>query len=205
MADDTIDELRLTFETALLKTDNEQRERLLEHLGPGGQGQSKFAQFHLICQSIEQNIGSVHNPQRYLNDLIAVITLDLPAIEGDIDFYLGGAPETAEVDDILASIRQTTSDEIQSLQKQLDMLNGQLRRPRSIPVSDHFATPEQPAIFRRDFKIAGQVGEPGQADKLNYIGLIHQIDADLKRGYDESEIVEAKLRDRWVNLARKTN
>ena len=90
----------------MLKTDNEQRERFLEHLGLGGQGQSKLAQFHLIRQSIEQNIGSVRNPQRYLNDLLAVITLDLPAIEGDIDFYPGGAPETAEVDDFLALIRQ---------------------------------------------------------------------------------------------------
>ena len=43
-------------------------------------------------------------------------------------------------------------------------------------------------------KIAGQVGEPGQADKLNYIGLIHQIDADLKRGYDECEIVEGVIK-----------
>ena len=59
MADEAINELRLTFETAMLKADNKQRECLLEHLDLGDQGQIKFEQFHLIRQSIEQNIGSV--------------------------------------------------------------------------------------------------------------------------------------------------
>ena len=67
MADEITDELRLTFEAAMLETDQGQHERLLEYLDLDGQGQSKFEQLKLIRDSVEQDIGSVSNPQWYLN------------------------------------------------------------------------------------------------------------------------------------------
>jgi hypothetical protein len=50
------------------------------------------------------------------------------------------------------------------------------------------------ALLRRDFKISGQIGEPGQAEKLTYISLNHQIESGLKRKYTEDEIVDAVIR-----------
>ena len=47
---------------------------------------------------------------------------------------------------------------------------------------------------RREFKIFGQIGEPGQTDKLSFVSLTHQIDSGLKRKYKESEIVDAVIR-----------
>ena len=85
-----------------------------------------------------------------------------------------------EQDGPKSSIRQKTSNEIEPLHNQLNTIKGQLRKPRAINVPDHFAATEQLEIFRRNFKIAGQFGEPGQPNKLKYIRLIHQIDAGLK-------------------------
>eukprot|EP00112_Aurelia_sp_Birch-Aquarium-sp1_P009685 Seg2108.5 transcript_id=Seg2108.5/GoldUCD/mRNA.D3Y31 product="hypothetical protein" protein_id=Seg2108.5/GoldUCD/D3Y31 len=47
------------------------------------------------------------------------------------------------------------------------------------------------SMFRREFRIIGQVGEVGQRDKLSYVSLIRQVEAGLERGYAEKEIVNA--------------
>ena len=49
------------------------------------------------------------------------------------------------------------------------------------------------SFLRREFKISGQIGEPGQTDKLTFVSLTHQIDSGLKRQY-ECEIVDAVIR-----------
>ena len=56
------------------------------------------------------------------------------------------------------------------------------------------------SIFRREFKIQGQIGEPGQKDKLNYQSLISQIESGLKKGYTESEVVTAVIRSIQAGL-----
>ena len=55
---------------------------------------------------------------------------------------------------------------------------------------------ESPAIplFRKEFKISGQIGDLRQKDRLSFTSLAHQIDAGLSRGYKEEEIVEAVIR-----------
>ena len=50
------------------------------------------------------------------------------------------------------------------------------------------------SLSRRAFKISGQIGEPGQADKLTFVSGTHQIDSGLKRQYKEWEIVDAVIR-----------
>ena len=49
------------------------------------------------------------------------------------------------------------------------------------------------SIFRRDFKIQGVEGDPGQKDKLGYQALISQIDAGLSKGYEDKEVVSAVI------------
>lgn len=50
------------------------------------------------------------------------------------------------------------------------------------------------SLLRRWLTIAGQIGEPGQTDKLSFVSLTHQIDSGLKREYQEPEIVDAVIR-----------
>ena len=50
------------------------------------------------------------------------------------------------------------------------------------------------SIFRRDFKIQGVVGDPGQKDTLSYQALISQIESGLAKGYSDKEVVSAVVR-----------
>ena len=49
-------------------------------------------------------------------------------------------------------------------------------------------------MLRREFKISGQIGEPGQTEKLTFVSLMHQTDSGLKRDYQENEIVDTVIR-----------
>ena len=55
-----------------------------------------------------------------------------------------------------------------------------------------------PSLLRREYKLSGQIGEPEKTEKLTFVSLIHQIDSCLKRGYKESEIVDAVIRAKLV-------
>lgn len=48
--------------------------------------------------------------------------------------------------------------------------------------------------WHKDFKISGQIGEPGQKDRLNFSSLARQIESGLSRGYSELEIIDAVIR-----------
>lgn len=45
------------------------------------------------------------------------------------------------------------------------------------------------ALKKKDFKIQGQIGEPGHKDELTFPSLAAQIEQGLKKGHEETEIV----------------
>ena len=51
-----------------------------------------------------------------------------------------------------------------------------------------------PPPWHKDFKISGQIGEPGQKDKLTFSSLARQIEHGLSKGFPELEIVDAVIR-----------
>lgn len=50
------------------------------------------------------------------------------------------------------------------------------------------------APWREEYKTSGQIGEPGQKDRLTFSSLAHQIENGLSIGYPELEIVDAVIR-----------
>ena len=52
----------------------------------------------------------------------------------------------------------------------------------------------QPSDFKRELKIIGQIGEPGQKDKLSFVSLVRQIEGALQKGYKPQEVVDAVVR-----------
>ena len=50
------------------------------------------------------------------------------------------------------------------------------------------------SLTRREFKISGQIGEPGQRDRLSFSSLAHQIEQGRLKGHTEREIVEGVIR-----------
>ena len=52
----------------------------------------------------------------------------------------------------------------------------------------------QPSDFKRELKIIGQIGEPGQKDKLSFVSLVRQIEGALQKDYKPQEVVDAVVR-----------
>lgn len=48
--------------------------------------------------------------------------------------------------------------------------------------------------LRREFRICGQIGEPGQKEKISYTSLVNQIETGQRKGHSEAEIIEAVTR-----------
>eukprot|EP00794_Sanderia_malayensis_P006741 gene6741-7501_t len=49
------------------------------------------------------------------------------------------------------------------------------------------------SLMRRELKISGTIGQPGETNKLNFISLIHQIEGALSKGYSEIKVREAVI------------
>lgn len=41
-------------------------------------------------------------------------------------------------------------------------------------------------MLRREFKIAGQIGESGQKEKLSYLSLVRQIEVGIEKGHTDT-------------------
>ena len=50
------------------------------------------------------------------------------------------------------------------------------------------------SALRRQFKISGQIGEPGQKDKVSFTSLVRQMTNGRMQGYSECEIVDGVIR-----------
>ena len=55
-------------------------------------------------------------------------------------------------------------------------------------------TKSSSSLLCHKFKISGQIGEPGQTEKLTFVSLMPLIDSGLKRDYQENKIVDAVIR-----------
>lgn len=117
--------------------------------------------------------------------------------------------ETAQTEyDAETSWTERETDALRATNKQQELgikqttvsatVNDSLHQPQnsvapqvSMPPS---ASAQPSPYWRKDFKISGQIGEPGQKDKLTFSSLAHQIENGLNRGYPEIEIVDAVLR-----------
>ncbi|KAK0141138.1 hypothetical protein N1851_021879 [Merluccius polli] len=53
---------------------------------------------------------------------------------------------------------------------------------------------QAPPPWHKEFKISGQIGEPGQKDRLTFSSLARQIEHGLLKGFPETEIVDAVIR-----------
>lgn len=77
-----------------------------------------------------------------------------------------------------------------------DLMKTSMNSPASSSKPENNMAPAPPngSMWRKDFKISGQIGEPGQKDKLTFSSLAKQIESGLSKGYPESEIIDAVIR-----------
>ena len=201
-------DLRLQFETGLLQLDTTKLDMLTNYLKLDiGEVTHKFEIIQLIRDVVNKELKNAPSELAscdYIQDLIALLTNAPPPLERvPAEPTVNDIPEV-ELSRKIAELKVKRAHELQELEASLQ--NSPVKDRHTIansvpyPVfSPPVQTSEchailQPTYFRREFKIAGQVGEPNQPDKLTYVALIHQIDNGIKRGYHESEVVNAIIK-----------
>lgn len=125
-----------------------------------------------------------------------------------------GMSELLNVQDIIDKIQDEVpnqTDEQEKIQKEVEALRLSLEEKEnamrdlinknknpspgvSTPEKNMILAPPDSSMWRKDFKIAGQIGEPGQKDKLTFSSLARQIESGLSRGYPEHDIIDAVIR-----------
>ncbi len=104
--------------------------------------------------------------------------------------------------------KQTVNTELQVLKQQLDNLEKDHQKQvkalqtkmEETELKATTTTVSKPVtndlkqVLRRDFKINGQIGEPGQKDKLTFVSLVRQIESALSKNYPEAEVIDAVIR-----------
>lgn len=86
------------------------------------------------------------------------------------------------------SLRQKRSTAQESMSSE-----GNSTNQNHVPVHE-IPQPHLSLRWNREFKISGQIGEPGQKDKLTFSSLAHQIEQGISKGFPEIEIVDAVIR-----------
>ncbi|KAK0144610.1 hypothetical protein N1851_016952 [Merluccius polli] len=69
--------------------------------------------------------------------------------------------------------------------RKTEAIDLEKKQPTSLSVPE--------VTLRKDFRIWGQIGEAGQKEKLSFTSLTNQIDSGLKKGYTETDIIQAVI------------
>lgn len=111
---------------------------------------------------------------------------------------------------LLIEEHEKQGQEQERILKEIEALQLQLVKPQSEkddlenvetknPMPSRMLTQNTPhncvsPPWHKDFKISGQIGEPGQKDRLTFSSLARQIEHGLSKGFPELEIVDAVIR-----------
>ena len=133
-------------------------------------GKSKMQRIKIITKTIDSKMaGDEKEARACLEQLLAFVTDSVPPLE-----EVEQKPAASGV--------KTEKQSSDGGPKGMEDVLSQLAKTKS-----------SSSLLRREFKISGQIGEPGQTEKLTFVSLMHQIDSGLKRDYQENEIVDAVI------------
>ena len=144
----------------------------------------------------------------YLGDAIAYLTATVPPLEKTLE-----ESKVTKLEMKLLALKLEQQQKLEAVIKELEEEKHRLNegdqpsfwergsasnQPKEnvlqLPVAVPSFMMSAPSILHREFKISGQIGEPGQYDKLTYISLIHQIDSGLAKGYSEKDVADAVMK-----------
>ena len=160
------------------------------------EGKGKLGVIRAIRRKVEDSVESLSDDEQigYVEGLIA--HLGPPPLEGLEDQY---GEEEAETKGDLKLLKK----ELVELESKQQAVEEKLAKIQKVKLTDPVKDEDsikfpvkgvEQTIFRRDFKIQGVVGDPGQKDKLGYQALISQIESGLAKGYSDKEVVSAVVR-----------
>ena len=79
-------------------------------------------------------------------------------------------------------------------QKVKDELSGQPAEEKKVQGTETKVNLDVSKVLKRDFKVHGVVAEDNFKDGHSFVNLSRQIDAGLRAGYKENEIIDAVIR-----------
>ncbi|XP_033124877.1 uncharacterized protein LOC117123136 [Anneissia japonica] len=136
--------------------------------------------------------------EREVKDCLYKLTLpQLKEVAGEIkqDAGIANKPIRAVLKHIL---RYLESEEVEALEDGgksiLLVVKAKIQEFMASPTSSTETTQSLPSsleMFKRELKIKGQIGSPGQTDKLSYLSVMRQIEDGLTRGYNRSAILNS--------------
>ena len=158
------------------------------------EGKGKLSVIRAVRHMIEDSVDSLAGDDQieYIDGLMAF--LGPPPLEGMEEQY-GNDEKKPDLEQVkqelvnLESKQKLVEEKLSTIQKGKVNDPGEGDDTVKVPLVG-----VQQSILRRDFKIQGVVGDPGQKDKLGYQALISQIEAGLTKGYTEKEVVSAVIR-----------
>ena len=170
-----MEQLQLQVESRLFEQDEKGLAEMIELLGIDDDlAGSKMLRIKIIRKTISSKMtGDEKEARTYLEQLLAFVTGNVPPLE-----EVEQKPAASGV-----KTEKQSSDGGPKQEKGVEDILSQLAKTKS-----------SSSLLHREFKISGQIGEPGQTEKLTFVSLMHQIDSGLKRDYQENEIVDAVIR-----------
>ncbi len=110
----------------------------------------------------------------------------------------GGVELLQTLDSFMKDLKQESEDEPASIdpaQKKHAPSSPPKLESTESSTTQPSATPTDVArLLRREFKISGQIGEPGQKDRLSFTSLANQIETGLGKSYPDRDIVQGVIR-----------
>ena len=212
---DALEQLLIELDGLLCQQTTEKFQELIAHLKvkTSTEGKSKFILINIIrahntkALEVEGRLDGGVTPDEFVQDQIAFISNKPPPLEND-----KAEEEMYELQKQLQALKMKQLEELSEIESKLTKAKEKCgsTEPKSTSTSEGSnsaskiveATPEVKAekvevtssIYKREFKVVGQIGEAGQSDKLTYVALIHQIESGLAKNYSELEIVEAIIK-----------
>ena len=203
------DNLQLELDALLCKQSVEQLLELAVYfdIEEGVDGRSRCQLVKIIRNAVEETLSNSKEDfdvTIFLNDAISKIkgTSSIPNRPAD---QSNAQYEILDFEQQLADLNQLQIESDNARQALLEQLKNAKGKLLKTNLSD-FASSNvannsklesvKPgfSILVRELKISGQIGEPGQHDKLTYVSLIHQIDSGLEKGYSEKEVCDAIIK-----------
>lgn len=194
-----LEKLQLEIKGALYKLTIEQLIKVCNTLQISGPGKE-----HVTGKTRSQVISHVikYLEREELANLEDEGMSDLLSVHDIIDKINTATDENEDASQI--ELKKNLQKEVEALRLSLkekenamyDLMKTNMKLPASSSKPEEIIAPASPngSMWRKDFKISGQIGEPGQKDKLTFASLAKQIETGLSKGYPESEIIDAVIR-----------
>ena len=165
-----VEELQLQLESKICSIDLNGLVELAAHLNVEFKELGKLALSKKIREEVENSLTETEDKKVYLVGLLAFVNGKPPPLEGD-----------AIANKEQVKVKHESLNQSGTLKEKTETKEPKV----NLDVSK---------VVRRDFKIHGVVAGDNFKDGLSFVSLSRQIDAGLKAGYKENEIIDAVIR-----------